>query len=54
MKLKDFIEREGQRLKLFEQKYNEANKKKPEWFSLDMEPGEWDEQFHIFDESDLI
>ena len=50
MTLTEFIEQEKARLEQFRamwlHRHNEVN---TEHYPMDMEPGEWDEQMHIFD-----
>ena len=49
MTLDQFIEEEKKTLRIFEAWWRAENKKNPKNFPLDMEPGEWDEQYLTYE-----
>jgi hypothetical protein len=49
MKLEEFIEEEKKSLQIFEAWWRAENKKNPKHFPLEMETGDWDEQYFTFE-----
>ena len=50
MSLDDWLDEERRRLERFEIMWRRETKKAPAFYPIEMEPGEWDEQYRAFEE----
>lgn len=48
MNFETFLQDEAKRLELFKKWWLENHKTNPEYFPLEMNPGDWDSQYHFF------